>query len=48
MDMSQGEVIDPVRRALEYYTDMQKALEEGKKKEKEKDTGPKQNGITSK
>ncbi|XP_025084324.1 high affinity cGMP-specific 3',5'-cyclic phosphodiesterase 9A-like isoform X1 [Pomacea canaliculata] len=43
-----GEVIDPVRRALEYYTDMQKALEEGKKKEKEKDTGPKQNGITSK
>nr|KAG5698694.1 hypothetical protein BaRGS_022582 [Batillaria attramentaria] len=46
-----NEVIEPVRRALQYYTDMQKALEEGKKKEKEKDANSnnsKQNGITTK
>lgn len=44
-----SDVIEPVRRALQYYTDMQKAIEEGKKKEKEgKESTSKQNGITTK
>ena len=31
----QKDIIEPVRAALEYYTDMQKALEEEKKKGRE-------------
>ncbi|KAL8569757.1 hypothetical protein ACOMHN_007280 [Nucella lapillus] len=41
-----GDVIEPVRRALAYYTDMQQAIEEGKKN-KEKEATAKQNGITT-
>ncbi|XP_076451771.1 high affinity cGMP-specific 3',5'-cyclic phosphodiesterase 9A-like isoform X2 [Babylonia areolata] len=40
-----ADVIEPVRKALAYYTEMQQAIEDGKKKEKE--TGSKQNGITT-
>lgn len=43
----QKDIIEPVRNALDYYTQMQKAIEE----EKEKNTTSeksKQNGLTSK
>ncbi|XP_046328914.1 high affinity cGMP-specific 3',5'-cyclic phosphodiesterase 9A-like isoform X5 [Haliotis rufescens] len=40
------EIIEPVRKALEYYTDMQKALEEEKKKKEGTHGLTKQNGIT--
>lgn len=39
----QKDIIGPVRNALEYYTDMQRALEEEKKK---KDAESSKNGIT--
>ena len=39
----QNDIIDPVRTALEYYTDMQRALEEEKKK---KEAEVSKNGIT--
>ncbi|XP_046582957.1 high affinity cGMP-specific 3',5'-cyclic phosphodiesterase 9A-like isoform X1 [Haliotis rubra] len=40
------EIIEPVRKALEYYTEMQKALEEEKKKKESTHGLTKQNGIT--
>jgi len=41
----QNDIIQPVRTALEYYTDMQKALEEEKKRKESKGDISKQNGI---
>ena len=40
----QADVIEPVRKALAYYTEMQQAIEDGKK---HKENGSKQNGITT-
>jgi hypothetical protein len=43
----QDDVIEPVRKALAYYTDMQRALEEGKKnKDTAHSVASKPNGIT--
>lgn len=44
----QDDIIMPVRRALDYYTEMQKALEEEKKrKEAENDKKSTKNGLKS-
>lgn len=40
----QDDIIGPVRKALDYYTDMQKALEEEKKRKNSAELA-KQNGI---
>ncbi|XP_070183681.1 high affinity cGMP-specific 3',5'-cyclic phosphodiesterase 9A-like [Littorina saxatilis] len=40
-----ADVIEPVRKALAYYTEMQQAIEEGKKSKDS--TGSKHNGITT-
>lgn len=42
----QVDIINPVRQALDYYTEMQKALEEEKKKRESTEEITKQNGIT--
>ena len=47
----QDDIIEPVRNALAYYTDMQKALEElklRKAKEENGDVAPLKNGLKSK
>lgn len=42
------DIIQPVRNALDYYTQMQKAMEEDAKKKKDSSTDrPKQNGLTN-
>ena len=44
----QKDIIQPVRNALDYYTQMQKAMEEDSKKKKDSSSErPKQNGLTN-
>ncbi|XP_050411685.1 high affinity cGMP-specific 3',5'-cyclic phosphodiesterase 9A isoform X1 [Patella vulgata] len=43
----ENDIIKPVRTALQYYTDMQKALDEEKKKKEGTNDKSKQNGITN-
>ncbi|KAK3575990.1 hypothetical protein CHS0354_023421 [Potamilus streckersoni] len=47
--VTEEDIIEPVRKALDYYTEMQKALEEenSKKKKDSSHEMPKQNGLTN-
>jgi len=46
IDLLQKDIIEPVRNALDYYTQMQKSMEEEEKNAANEK--PKQNGLTAK